>query len=140
MELVKTKTSLPQQGMDFIVKHIRSLFMQVKYFYGSYADNIKEAHKYIDGSDRVVLHYTSSLLKFHYEKPEGDEAFISKMIDEQMRSHRRDFRKEQKAILFYYHDNFITRMLGFKKGMAHHRFMGTAPSRQEVRKAIRSIK
>jgi hypothetical protein len=119
------KASIFKQVGNWILKNIRKLFFQRKVLYGSYADNHIEARYFLKYGPYIGLHYHCESLKLQsIHAPSGDPAFMKAMIEEQVRVARRDFRKKQESILFYVHDNLITRLLGFRKGSCHFQFTG----------------
>lgn len=119
------KTTIVDKTLEFILKKIRMMFLEHNLYWNSHADNLREAQKFIITGNYIAMGWSSESFKMPVIMPKGDInkkedfEFMDKLIDEQLRTIRRKFRKEQKSVLFYVHDNLITRALGFKETKFH---------------------
>jgi hypothetical protein len=77
--------------------------MQSKTFIGTYYDNEMAIRKYIANSDYriIAVHRDKNIVKHDYNLKHTAA------------------RKQQKTVVFYYHDNALTRALGFRPMPAH---------------------
>jgi hypothetical protein len=128
----KDKTpTIATKTYDYIIKRIRMMFLEHRFYWDAHADNLKEAQKFIITGNYIAMGWQSESLKVPVLMPKGgdmskeeDFKMMDKLIDEQIRIIRRKFRKDQKSVLFYVHDNLITRALGFKETKFHMQCVG----------------
>jgi hypothetical protein len=126
IEKKEKKTTIVSKTIDFMLKKIRMMFLEHTIYFGTHADNIKKAQEFIITGNYIAMGWNSDSLKIPVLMPKGgnisnekDFEAMDALVEEQIRVIRRKFRKEQKSVLFYVHDNLITRALGFKETKFH---------------------
>lgn len=107
----------------YALKKVRLILLQQKEFTGRYADCLLQAKKFVRDSNVLVQHF---VIREDAVVNVVDETLSPEMQESIRKQQAREIRKEKrlykgkKMVVWYGHDNQLTRKLGFRYTKYHH--------------------